>query len=258
VNEGDLVSLDATNSIDIDGDVLKYTWTGQQGIIISDRTNQKPSFIAPQVTKDTQFSISLITNDGLLDSQIDQVLITVRHVNKIPIAKAGLDRTANNGSIVTLDGSASYDPDNDSLTYKWIVPSNVTISSTSVAKPFFYVPELPYNSKLNFILVVNDGKAVSLADTITVYTRLADTELVVTKNRIGIEPNPAVNFVNIIFNDIPPPNTLISVYDITGKCLLNKIVNNKEVHLDVGNLAKGYFFVKTNQDNEINYKLLIK
>ena len=46
--------------------------------------------------------------------------ITVKDVNHPPVADAGSDKTVQEGSPVVLDGSQSYDIDNDSLTYSWV------------------------------------------------------------------------------------------------------------------------------------------
>lgn len=40
-------------------------------------------------------------------------------VNTAPVADAGVDRTVTVGASVALDGSASFDPDGDDLTFAW-------------------------------------------------------------------------------------------------------------------------------------------
>ncbi len=63
--------------------------------------------------------------------------------NLIPIANAGADQTVHTGSVATLDGIASSDPDeNYPLTYAWTITSKPTSSSTllndaNTAAPFF-------------------------------------------------------------------------------------------------------------------------
>jgi hypothetical protein len=40
-----------------------------------------------------------------------------------PVANAGLDRNVKAGALVQLDGSGSYDPDGDRLSYQWSLVS---------------------------------------------------------------------------------------------------------------------------------------
>src|SRR4029077_1553981 len=46
-------------------------------------------------------------------------LLTRRIENSPPVANAGPDQVGITAGTVTLDGSASYDPDNDAITYQW-------------------------------------------------------------------------------------------------------------------------------------------
>ena len=78
-------------------------------------------------------------------------------VNRPPIANAGSNQSVNSGVVITLDGSASSDPDGNSLTFKWSAPSGITLSSTSSSKPTFTVPEVSVNTNYTFSLIVSDG-----------------------------------------------------------------------------------------------------
>ena len=62
--------------------------------------------------------------------------------NTIPVANAGVTQNVTTGSLVTLDGSASRDANNESLTYLWqfiSVPSGslAALSSPTSVKPTF-------------------------------------------------------------------------------------------------------------------------
>ena len=64
--------------------------------------------------------------------------------NAPPVADAGPNRTVDEGSSVTLNGSNSYDPDiGDSITYKWIQTGGnptVTLNGANTATPGFTAP----------------------------------------------------------------------------------------------------------------------
>jgi len=96
------------------------------------------------------------------------------HENRPPFVSLGPDWTAAcapaRGS-VTLDGSASGDPDLQPLTYKWTETSGVPVSLTGDATPLasFAPPVVPGGTALTFHLVVGDGLTATGGDiTITV------------------------------------------------------------------------------------------
>ena len=167
-NEGSIVTLDGTGSTDPDGNPLTYKWTVPNGITLSSTTAAKPTFTAPEVSVNTSYTLTLVVNDGLVNSPADQVIITVKQVNKAPIANAGPDQSVYEGQIITLDGSASSDPDSNPLTYKWTVPAGITLNSANVAKPTFTAPAVTINTSYTFTLVVNDGLVDSPADQLVI------------------------------------------------------------------------------------------
>ena len=174
VNEGVEVTLDGSASSDADSDLLTYKWTAPAGITLSSTTAEKPTFTAPEVAADTDYTFSLVVNDGTEDSAPDQVKITVKQVNKAPAANAGGDQTVNEGIEVTLDGSASSDADSDLLTYKWTVPAGITLSSETAEKPTFTAPDVSINTDYTFSLIVNDGTVDSPADEVKITVKFVN------------------------------------------------------------------------------------
>jgi hypothetical protein len=76
-----------------------------------------------------------------------------------PIANAGSTQTTFTGTVITLDGSASFDSNNDSLSYQWQVKtrpagSSALLSAPTAAKPTFR-PDV--FGQYEFALTVNDG-----------------------------------------------------------------------------------------------------
>ena len=66
-------------------------------------------------------------------------ILTRRVGNSAPVANAGPDQIGISAGSVTLDGSASYDPENDPITYQWsqIAGPTVTLAAPTAAKTSF-------------------------------------------------------------------------------------------------------------------------
>jgi hypothetical protein len=85
-----------------------------------------------------------------------------------PVANAGADRTAfawlDNLARVTLDGSASSDPDGDPLTYAWTWKVGTTAYQAGGVKPDITLPV----GTTTLTLVVNDGRQNSSPDSVVI------------------------------------------------------------------------------------------
>lgn len=99
------------------------------------------------------------------------------YVNQAPIANAGSDQQVPVGGAVELDGSASTDPEESSITYSWtqIAGPNVTLSSTTAARPTFTAPSSV--TVVSFRLVVHDGLVPSKPDTVNIIVGNPPTNL---------------------------------------------------------------------------------
>jgi len=168
VDEGILTSLDGTNSTDPDNDALKYMWTAPLGVILSSNTDPKPSFTAPSVEYDDIFKFYLTVFDGTEYSQSDEVEIKVKQVNRAPKASAGDDQKSDEGSLVLLKGGGSYDEDGNVITYQWLAPKEIKLSSPNAVNPQFIAPEVVVDTDFKISLIVNDGKANSIPDEVVI------------------------------------------------------------------------------------------
>jgi hypothetical protein len=144
----DLVTLDGSGSSDVDGDILSFFWTlitvpDGSSALLSDPTAVSPSFV---VDVSGTYVAQLIVNDGMVDSAADTVAIN--HENSPPVADAGPDQAFSSaGTTIQLDGSQSFDPDGDPLTYAWHIiskppPSTTTLSDANSSNPTFVADSL--------------------------------------------------------------------------------------------------------------------
>lgn len=179
------VSLTGTAS-DPDPDTLTYSWTQISGtpVTLAGAGTLNPTFTAPAGNSQPQVMVfELTVNDGQGGSVSDRVEITVA-ANTMPVADAGPDQgPIDTGNTITLDGSQSFDPENDALGYTWtqVSGSPVTLIGANTANPTFVAPNVQGLENLVFQLIVNDGQADSAPDTVTVAVRAVGTVTIVQR-----------------------------------------------------------------------------
>ena len=186
------------------GSWLKLTWTSPvtlSEIILHDRPNGSDQITSGTLTfsNGAQIPVGALPNDGsgltvnvpnitttTLTLTVNSVSPSTQNVglaeleafasagggggggNQPPIASAGSDQTVQSGTTVTLDGSGSWDPNGDALTYHWTQTAgpSVTLSSPTAVKPTFTAPASA--GTLTFQLVVNDGQVNSSPSSVNV------------------------------------------------------------------------------------------
>lgn len=164
VREPGTVLLDGTKSWFYDSDGVKdFNWVQVSGpaVRISDADRPVANFMASELG---EYVFSLVVFDGNY-SKADGITVYVG--NRKPVAIAGDDIAAGINSSVTLDGSKSYDPDADAITYSWrqaqgpavdINEPNSIRANCRFTKTGSYV----------FELTVSDGNS-SVTDEVAVY-----------------------------------------------------------------------------------------
>ena len=168
---GATATLDGTGSTDANGDTLTYSWvlsapSGSSAALTSS-TNAKPSFLADV---SGTYVASLIVNDGKANSVVASTRVTAATANTAPVASAGSAQTVTVTATVTLDGTASTDANGDTLTYRWVLSTKPSGSSTvlllsTTSKPTFVPDKVGVYVAT---LIVNDGRADSASATVPI------------------------------------------------------------------------------------------
>jgi len=100
---------------------------------------------------------------------IVRYLESVSTANMAPVAEAGYDRRVRAGTVVYLDGSESYDPENAPLHFEWVQLSGPAVSlSTSGSSPMAVFTAPAGNDILDFELRASDGTHTAV-DQVKIY-----------------------------------------------------------------------------------------
>jgi len=191
VDEGDLVTLDASNSSDPDDGIASYLWTqvgtiSGNSVTLSDPMAAKPSFTAPAAGAEgasLTFQVTVTDKDGLKSTDTCIVNINAIEntpVNEAPTADAGADQTVDEEDIVTLDASNSSDPDDGIKSYMWaqigmVSGVSVTLSDPAAVQPTFEGPLVgAAGASMTFQVTVTDFGGLQSSDTCIVNINAVD------------------------------------------------------------------------------------
>jgi len=173
--------LDGSHSSDINGDGLTYAWSIEarpsgSAAVLADAGQPVARFV-PDVAGD--YVVSLVVNDGAVDSAPDRIRLTVVGAgdNRAPVANAGFDQNVSTGTAVTLDGSSSADPDGSLITYAWSLEGKPAGSAAAISDPSSPRPSFVADKGGTYTvsLVVSDGVLASVADQIVVTASSANS-----------------------------------------------------------------------------------
>ena len=82
--------------------------------------------------------------------------------NTPPVVVVNASQDNLSGFVGEIDASASYDADNDKLSFTWTTPSGVSVSSTTTSKIKFLTPVTTAAQTVEFTLKVSDGTTTQI------------------------------------------------------------------------------------------------
>ncbi len=149
---GQVVKFDGLGSSDPDGDPLTYAWAFGDG---GTGTGASPTH---SYASAGEFTVSLTVNDGhggTHSATTTAGISPAGPANRVPTSDAGGPYGGEVGVLVTLDGSRSFDPDGDPLTYSWNLGNGVTLAGRVVKHSY------PLAGDYKATLTVADGRGAT-------------------------------------------------------------------------------------------------
>ncbi|MBL4700242.1 MAG: hypothetical protein JKX85_03205, partial [Phycisphaeraceae bacterium] len=159
----DTAVLDASGSYDPDSDVIFFSWILLSGPSSPTPVNANVSVTTVFLDTSGNYIWQVAVSDNT-DTGIDAIVFAVNNVP--PVSNAGSDTTIPSAGGIVLNGSASSDPNGDTLTYTW---TKVSGPQATVDSPTAAITTATVDSAGTYVfnLEVNDGSDTN-ADTIQV------------------------------------------------------------------------------------------
>ena len=153
-----LITLDGSGSSDPDGTIVSYVWSDAGGAEVA------TGAIANLDLGEGIFTFTLTVTDNRSGTATDDLVVTV--TNDPPVANAGDDFTVTfkkgKSTAVTLDGSASSDPNGTIVSYVWSDASGAEVATG--ATPTLTLGE----GTFPFTLAVTDNNGATASDDVVV------------------------------------------------------------------------------------------
>ena len=156
--------LDGSNSIDPDGAIMNYTWSFVYNGSSNELWKVNPSF---DFNKSGNYEITLNVTDD--DYRYDESTTWVNISNQLPVANAGTDMITKR--LVTLNGSASNDPDGIISNYTWSFTYNGSQQTL-----YDETPSFDFNASGIYEITLNVTDDENLTDEDTVNIIVSITE----------------------------------------------------------------------------------
>lgn len=211
---GDRIKFDARSSFDRLGETLTYSWSfihipktsGLGDIDIDGVSVPGMGIFTPDIAGRYIVKLQVTDEGGKTTVDTVKAIISDGVANLPPVADAGDNVKVFTGQSVSLDGSGSFDPDGDTITYQWELVSAPDCSASTLNNTTTVSPDFSPDCAgvYQVILVVTDDgtpQLNSLPDMVTITVFDSDTGVVdpgvdpacisdLENAGVGVEPLP--------------------------------------------------------------------
>ena len=259
VAEGATVQLDGSASSDPDGDQLSYVWTAPSNIALQNSNTVAPSFTAPEVSADTDYTFTLAVSDGNATAA-DTVTITVQDASPLqtnstlPAIPANLQATSTTNTVtLTWD-----DPADDTIEcYKILSRATATqtkltvlVADTGSAATSYTISNLNPNTNYAFrVIALNDNGESQISDYASISTKRTPPPAAPS----NLQANSTTSTVTLTWDD--PADDTTTGYKILSRATatqtkLTVLVNN------TGNSATSYTISNLEPDTNYAFRVI--
>jgi fibronectin type 3 domain-containing protein len=163
------LAWDANTETDIAGYRIHYGLASWNYDHVLDAGNNTSCVVTGLEQGQTYYFAATAVNTAGIESDFsNEVSTTLSISNQPPLANAGPDQNVKEGSVVTLNGANSGDPEGRTLTYSWsqVSGTRVTLGNPSATQTTFMPPNVGSNGEtLGFQLTVTDSGGLQSSDT---------------------------------------------------------------------------------------------
>ncbi len=247
--------------------IIEETIDNQGSFEISSNTSwtvtSNQTWLSTDIKKgsgNSTITLSATLNSETINRSATISVITDEISEIINVTQKGTDASMT----VSTDSLIIEGVNNSEATFKinsntsWAVTSNqdwLTINSTTGSGNSTIILIAKTNSTPSNRIAIITVTSETFSEIVIVTQNVNTTEVdKFPKNTILLYPNPVHSIINIKY---AKPNSIISIYDVSGKLVYSKQMNKKKEAINIGNLRNGVYFIKfDNHKKKITYRFI--